>query len=165
MFNQKIQSCLLESFASGCCFVFDNSIRNMVLSHLPTCNVLHDRWMLLLSILFGQVIYDDRPLMHYRVHQNNAAGVSRDTIFSKIYFLFAQRKKGNVKAAILAKELLNQCGAKLDAEQSSVLKVVANSEKNVLARLQMFFSNDFVIPEKSINRKIYSKLKILMGKI
>ena len=145
--------------------VFDEPIRKIVLKYKPSCNVLHDQWLYVLSNIFGHVIYDDRPFMFYRIHQNNAAGIPKGGLLRKIFYLFRGNKKRNVGAAELAENVLKQCDEILNKNQKKVLNLIANSSKSYVARLRMFLSSEFFVPDSSLRRKVYYKLKILLGRI
>lgn len=69
----------LKNYAPGC-----NTIINKVLLQqaLKTKNIveLHDYWLILLSASIGSILYVDKPLMKYRLHDGNEIGMKTKQI-------------------------------------------------------------------------------------
>lgn len=67
---------LLNSIASGCTMVFDNSLMKILRMYRPenTRISMHDAWIYRVAAAVGYVIYDDIPHMYYRQHGNNVEG-------------------------------------------------------------------------------------------
>lgn len=68
---------LIENFAQGCTIALNRKAVKL----LNSCEyrniqgiILHDWWCYLIVSAFGEVIYDPKPTMLYRLHANNVAG-------------------------------------------------------------------------------------------
>lgn len=71
----------------GCAMAFRKEVLNYSLpfpSYLP----LHDYWIGFLTELKGKVIYIDKPLMYYRLHENNISTHNNHSLFYKIKHRF-----------------------------------------------------------------------------
>ncbi|MCY9528593.1 Glycosyl transferase family 2 [Paenibacillus sp. cl6col] len=67
---------LVENIAVGATTVLNCLAVNILQQNLPNTKriVMHDWWAYLVVSAYGQVIYDDKPYIYYRQHQNNVIG-------------------------------------------------------------------------------------------
>ena len=72
---------LLNNIAPGCTFVFNDSLRKLLIQY--DCDkyemYIHDWMVYKIAACFGKVIYDRQTHMCYRQHGNNAIGASQTT--------------------------------------------------------------------------------------
>lgn len=162
-FLQSTARAFLECFASGCCMVFNNELRFFVNQNPPSTAILHDHWIFILANIFGMVIFDDTPFMDYRQHSNNVVGAAQESYFQKIGHLF-KRRNDIVRASDIAKDVLN-INESLSSCDLQNLKLLANSNTSIMARLKMTLSDDFSIAQPDIKKRMYNKLKIFLNRI
>lgn len=163
-FKQSAGLAFLECHSSGCCMVMNSKLRNYVCTHKPKeWIMLHDYWVYLIANSLGKVIFDNEPLMGYRIHGNNAAGIDEVGFFTKIKRLFS---KDCVKyhASDIAEILIEACGTDMPNTNLKLVNIISKSGKSFWARLYMILSPQFTIVGGNFKQKIYAKLKILQKK-
>ena len=74
-YDIAFENALVENIATGCSIVMNKSARDLIISYLPEKCVMHDWWCLLVVTAFGEIIYDPKPGVKYRLHNNNVVGV------------------------------------------------------------------------------------------
>lgn len=77
----------LKNYIPGCNLLFN---RQLVAQTLKTDNIidLHDHWLLLVCSSIGKLTYINKPLMKYRMHDNNAIGfIEQKDTFIKTFLL------------------------------------------------------------------------------
>lgn len=71
---------LVENIVTGCTTVINRSMYELVLKLFPDYCIMHDWWMYLTASCFGQVLYDEAPMIYYRQHENNVMGIENSRI-------------------------------------------------------------------------------------
>lgn len=66
---------LVENICIGCTQVFNQSLLELVRTHPPQCEILHDWWFYLTAACFGKVCFDRRAFVWYRQHGDNQVGM------------------------------------------------------------------------------------------
>ena len=91
----------LVSRYSGCCMVFDKSLKNWILP-IPSDIDAYDRWIGLLAEAVGKVEYVDSVLIHHRLHGANVTPKSPRSVITKVksrvimlQHLIKRLRKGN----------------------------------------------------------------------
>lgn len=82
----------------GCTMVFDYSIgKKVVESPIPSKSYLdsrcHDSWVFIVSLIFGNVFYDSRSYILYRIHESNTVGIKERTLSQRVRRFF----KGDIR--------------------------------------------------------------------
>lgn len=67
-----------RNIAPGCSTMVNNAALRF-LRQRPRSVIMHDWWMVLGAALRGKNLFLDEPLMHYRIHEGNAIGLSPGT--------------------------------------------------------------------------------------
>ncbi|MCY7485306.1 glycosyltransferase family 2 protein [Paenibacillus alvei] len=67
---------LVENIAVGATIMLNRSAVKHITENLPNTEsiVMHDWWVYLFVSAYGKVIYDDKPSIYYRQHENNVVG-------------------------------------------------------------------------------------------
>lgn len=73
------ENALVECITAGCTMVFNDAARALILRELPRDSIAsilryHDWWILQVVTAFGEVIFDDEPMICHRRHSNNVSG-------------------------------------------------------------------------------------------
>ena len=76
----SLENALVENIATGCTIVINKAAHNILINKLPQNALMHDWWMYLVVVVFGDVIYDPVPSILYRQHGSNAIGVKVNII-------------------------------------------------------------------------------------
>ena len=73
----------MRNNSQGCTMVFNSELRRLLLNLNGKNLILHDWAALMLAQVHGQVIFNEKPYVNYRLHQNNFIG--HQTKFKRIY--------------------------------------------------------------------------------
>ena len=151
---------------SGCTCVFNRMLaKNLVESGIPSREILdfrlHDSWIVLFSLVSGQLFYDRNSYIKYRIHDNNFAGLKQLTIWQRIkrrYFTRIQAKNLRSKTA---KELLKRCKIKRHEDKELVMKF-ANYQNSLFDKKRLLKEADS-ISKISGESKLSLYLKVLLN--
>lgn len=66
---------LVENICIGCTEVFNKSLLQLIRTHAPHCDILHDWWLYMTASCFGKVYFDHRAYILYRQHGHNQVGM------------------------------------------------------------------------------------------
>lgn len=72
----SFQNALVENVATGCTIVLNRPAVELLSLALPGAALMHDWWSYLVISGCGQVVYDPRSFVQYRLHDTNTVGVS-----------------------------------------------------------------------------------------
>jgi glycosyltransferase involved in cell wall biosynthesis len=67
---------LVENIAPGSTIVLNRAAIDLLASATPTAPVMHDAWCYLVIAAMGEVLYDPAPSVRYRLHGDNALGLT-----------------------------------------------------------------------------------------
>lgn len=74
---------LAENIVTGCTVVMNKSAFQEFANYIPKTVTMHDHWVYMLSMVTGNLIYDDDSYIFYRQHDNNVVG----STYSAYYYL------------------------------------------------------------------------------
>lgn len=157
---------LVERFGTGCTMVFNKKAREMYLSHLPSVPILHDRWIYLICLFFGNVHYDHTPRILYRQHEKNAIG-GQSGFFDKWKSRMRSFKKLDENPREQhAKELLRIFRSLLTEEDTRLIKIVAGYRENLPAKLRFFLApRRYDLRMRSRERNFWLRMRILFESV
>lgn len=79
---------LNQNLASGLTMAFNVKLVDIFLSKYNSLNtdniVMHDAWLFLLAVTFGETIFDQTPYILYRQHNSNVVGATSNGLIDKI---------------------------------------------------------------------------------
>ena len=157
------QNALIESFASGCTMVFNDALRQLVCRHIPDADVYHDRWLFLMAMFQGKVVYDGVPSMGYRQHGANQVG--SQTAAEKGSLLRRLLKDGDFPMADTAALFLRYFGQELTASDKHIVQVCASYKHSVTSKMTLIFHPDYRLAVGGMVRSIYWKLRIMLNRL
>ena len=67
-------SLFLNGGIHGCCIMFNRYLLDLVRNNLPAFIFMHDHFITILAVTFGEMQYVDKALMLYRQHNENVTG-------------------------------------------------------------------------------------------
>ncbi len=102
--NLTLNRLLVQNVASGCTMMINKTLLNKCKT-IPNEAIMHDYWLILVAILFGDVFYIDEPAMLYRQHSSNELGASAYNI-KYIINKFKSSKRKNINGNIMQAEAL-----------------------------------------------------------
>lgn len=140
----KFPNVFFKSVAAGCTIVLNKKMMLLLKQYTPLYAAMHDSWIIILASLFGNVIYDKRPHILYRIHDNNVVGLSKSTGDRIKEFIRRILKDDDctLKRSLLSKDLLKGYYKelnKIDKKNFLLIKLLARDNKNIFCKIRLFF--------------------------
>lgn len=155
----SLNEVLLTNNATGCTIVFNQNLREHLLDKLPERMIMHDHWIYLVCLaLGGKVIYDNKPHISYRQHEENVLG-NRKTLASTIKYSSFSSMKG-VRSS-LAKFIYQSHVDTIPNENKAILKAFAEYDSSFINRVKLIKMEIKTI--KSIKRKLIFVFQVFLG--
>lgn len=158
-------TCLVQCPAYGCTMVFNKELVDLIKRNPPRSVNAHDFWTYQVSMLLGDVYYDNNAYILYRQHGNNQEGAlkSRKEIWKRrllksVPRIFSQRVVENN-----AKELLRCYQESMTEETYEIVSLVARYRESFSSYLKLLFSSKYVMP--TIEGTFWLKVKILLCRL
>lgn len=79
--RNRFPNLVISNLVTGCTALINESLAEKALP-IPANAIMHDWWLALVATAFGQLVYLDVPLVHYRQHGNNTIGAKEFTKIS-----------------------------------------------------------------------------------
>ncbi|MSV25949.1 glycosyltransferase [Selenomonas sp. WCA-380-WT-3B 3/] len=153
---------------AGCTFVFNKQLAQLLKtagepdSRVIKCR-LHDAWIMLISIVCGQVIYDEKAHMLYRIHDENTVGIRKISLIEKIRKIkkIIFRQNGANIRLITSREMLRLFGEKMSTDSKRILHLYADYQKSWKDKINLMLNCD--ICNECLENKWFFRLKILFN--
>lgn len=135
---------ITKNVIQGCTMVFNRKLAQAIADRgLPKKMILdyglHDAWIFLVALVHGQVVYDERSFIFYRIHGNNEVGIGKVSKFRKIKQYLGMEKgkerKRNIRSET-AGELL-ALYPDMDYKYKEFLREIAFYKKNLKAKVTL----------------------------
>jgi len=154
---------LVENIAVGCTMVLNRKAIDLLCSQrLPKEVYIHDWWCYLVIACFGDVVFDDRPLIQYRQHGGNIIGATA-SYWVALKRKFARLISGRLWISEEAVVLHNLFGDTMPNEQRALLELLLKSKSSFWHRVHLALSNK-VWRQKFIDNVIL-RFVILLNRI
>ena len=154
---------LMETSATGCTIVYNNSLAKVAHMKKPNKFSMHDTWIYMTALFFGNVVYDFEPHINYRQHENNVIGTQLKRNIGKS-FLKEIRRFFNRKVQPRydnAVEFLRQFGNDLTDDDLQKILEVVNYKRNMENRIKLIKDKDFWSNDKGQRIKFW--LLVMLG--
>lgn len=156
---------LYENIAIGATITMNRSARNLFINSQSVDSqkvLMHDWWFYLLVSAFGTVIYDNKPSMLYRQHNNNVVGGS-NSIVGKLKSKWASFKRHTGKDLLhkQASEFDRIYGSRLTGEQKEQLDLFLATRTRFMDRLR--YARKSKLYRQSKAESLLFKFFILIG--
>lgn len=156
---------LYENIAIGATITMNRSARNLFINSQSVDSqkvLMHDWWFYLLVSAFGTVIYDNKPSMLYRQHNNNVVGGS-NSIVGKLKSKWASFKRHTGKDLLhkQASEFDRIYGSRLTGEQKEQLDLFLATRTRFMDRLR--YARKSKLYRQSKVESLLFKFFILIG--
>lgn len=144
--NPHLKNALIQSSVTGCTMMINDSLREIAIKKSNTENmIMHDWYITILALIFGNVGFVNEPLILYRQHGNNQVGAKNTKSFSYIFNKALQLKKNkeSIKNTYLqAKDIFDIFND--NTEKFNLVKTYAdNLNKNKIQRVCSAFKYGF----------------------
>lgn len=165
---QLIGQAIIRSDAQGSTMVFNNQLRELVLSSIPNfkeLNVYHDAWIhKLCSAVGGEIVIDCDAHMSYRIHENNV--VAKDTSAKKYSMINCIKQifvvKNEYYSSNIAKELMKRFSNNMSKENLELVELMANYRNNYVLRIKLLFTKR--IKDNNLLKNANFKFRVLIGR-
>lgn len=159
---------LMNSCASGCTMVFNNSLHEkLCLWHPePRYMSMHDAWVYIVASAIGEVIYDSDSYILYRQHDDNISLLGSEMRNSpwehwKLRFRTLLDRRYDLRRSYYAQQVLAGYGDELDSEIYAVIYDLANVRKSIISKFRLLISNKL---QTQVSWEIYFiKVFIIVG--
>lgn len=158
---------MVENFAAGCTIMFNKMALTTFLKLQVNNLIMHDKRLIHMCMLLGNIVYDSNAYICYRQHEDNVIGANyyfKQRVNSKLRSLKNFWKQHNREEE--AKEVLAAYGDLMTDEDRKMVSIVALYRKRIKYRLLMLFSPgryDFNMRRHSDN--FWFKIRILIGAV
>ena len=157
---------MTKNTIAGCTYVFNKDLAQLVTkAGRPDKRIikyrLHDAWLMLVAIACGDVIYDERSYMLYRIHGENAVGVKKTSFLKRLGRLkryLVKRDDANLRM-ITAQELLRLFNEYILDYDTEILHLYADYQKNWKKKFALAHNCD--INDNCLENKNVFKIKVL----
>ena len=73
-FRPSFGNALVENICTGATIVINHVLYRFIAEKIPKRAYMHDWWLYMAASCFGKVLYDRKPYMKYRQHEENTVG-------------------------------------------------------------------------------------------
>jgi rhamnosyltransferase len=153
---------LFVNYSTGCTFVFNKKLLDLVRLYKPNYISMHDYWVYRVCLAVnGDVYFDPESHILYRQHDNNVLGLKED--FSKGLKLRLQRTIFNRdhERLFTCQELLKGYGSIMPVGNKIMLEDITNYKVNIFKRFKLLFNSKLTIG--SFKQDLYFRLALLIG--
>ena len=139
-FNQY--NLLLENKCTGCTLVFNNALRQKLLSfQMDKVEYPHDALICRIAILTGQYLFDSHSYIQYRQHGKNLIGVNKKGHLKKyIKMLFGKEKSSNSQCF---QDILESFRNSILPQYQCFIELLSRYKTSFSARMKILFSRKF----------------------
>lgn len=148
----------VQNISAGCTQVFNIVAVKYYRLGLGKRMEMHDYWMTLISIYFGELYYDKKSYILYRQHDNNAVGGKKISIKQGIKAVI-DGKYG--KRENMLRDFLNTYRSFLDNNDIKLLKCFCEHRSSLLKRLHFVFSGKY--HGFNFRSTLFFKIRMLLG--
>lgn len=135
----SLYNALYQNIAVGATVTLNKIARDLLISqHVNTQHILmHDWWAYMCVSAFGDMIYDDKPLIYYRQHGNNVDG-GNTSLFKKFHKKWKSLTKHQNKKLLKqqAEEFARLYSDQLDADKLHQLQLFIQPRPTLRHRIQ-----------------------------
>lgn len=135
----SFQNALVENVATGCTIAFSRRLRSEVFTSNPYDVIMHDWWLYMYCTAFGHVVYDPKPSIKYRQHQNNSIGAATSfwDDFHRRWVRFRRRDGGVHWLSRQSKAFLACYGNRLLPEHRVIIERLVIGIRDPLTRCML----------------------------
>lgn len=157
-------TCLLRNISPGCTMVFNDALRNILVSSQPVKIIAHDFWVFQVAMLMGTVYYDFSPTMLYRQHENNQIGQKdnkKDIWKRRLKDIFFSSRKHEREEQ--AKEIIKCYHADMREDDLAIVKKVSEYRTTLAAKFALMTDLRYSMGSKAGD--FYLRFRILFSRL
>lgn len=129
---------LVDNAATGCTIVLNRAARELICQEHPLGIRVHDWWCYLVISALGELIYDERVNIKYRLHGKNAVGHPINSRKRVLRWLRNRKsaKRNKFRPSDQAKEFYRCYGARLKPYELRILENYLGAKRGILQRIK-----------------------------
>lgn len=138
-------SIFLNGGIHGCCIMLNKGLLDICRNNLPDYVFMHDHYITMLAVTFGEMIYIDKALMLYRQHDRNVTGNVNLSFTSRLKTFLDNDNPVLERRHFKANHsFFEHYKEKLTEKQADLFRAYLSfPEKSRLGRLKMIMVNGF----------------------
>ena len=159
----SFENALVENIATGATVVINKAARDLVLRRLPENAPIHDWWLYIAVSAFGEIVFDEKPLIKYRQHGANAIGIKVGFLkqsFSRLKRFFS---KGLKTISLQAGDFYDIHGDRLNKSERQTIEDFLFKRKNLCERIIYAFK--MKVYRQAPMDNIILRILIIFGRI
>ena len=159
----NFRNSLVECVTQGMTMVINNNTRETIIKNKPDNCLYHDWWTYMICSGFGEIVYDDKPLVKYRRH-NKSVTVEGKSPIELLIFRIKKFIAGDSLKQIKKqwKEYEKFYYDKLNEENKKLLKLFTHKYNPVIAIRKTFYPKRF---RRKMLDEISVRILFLIGKL
>lgn len=138
----KVGEAFQKSVLPGCTFVFNFQAKK-ILEQYKGYMESHDWATYTIITTLGKVIYDSDSYIYYRIHENNAIGISNSKIKNVTNKIRRFFKKSNTSRSRFAKDFYECYKDIIDNSYKEIIKNLAYYKEDFLLKIKLLFDKNF----------------------
>lgn len=151
----SLKNCFIENIVTGCTYGANKSLFIEIKKDIENIEKysekipMHDYHFYFLTVLYGDLIYDENSYISYRQHGNNVIGMEKNKVkfmFQRIKKVF--KRKSNDKRIEYLKFIRENYQDKLPTLEKEFLLELLENYNFLFKRLNFIFKNKFVRQNK-----------------
>lgn len=125
--------------ATGNTIIYNKQLQSTLLQYRPSHIYMHDAWLLMVAVYFGNVYVDSTPHISYRQHESNVVGMTKKRIIDRLRLF----RKRNGLHSNFSKNLLLGYKNDLEEQDKKQLMEFVNYKKSAKDALKIISCKDF----------------------
>jgi len=134
---------IVQNIAAGCTMVINLKAREAVLKKKPSKILMHDWWYYLVVSALGEIIYDERVSIKYRLHEENVVGAATsfcNEYKNKLKRFFSSNKTGTLALSYQTEEFYNLYVDELKEKDKKLLAKILTGKFSIRMRIGLVLS-------------------------
>lgn len=152
----NLRESLEKSVLPGCTFVFNALLLKQLKKYRDNKMIAHDWLIYIIANLTGVVLYDPKPQMYYRIHENNTIGIDSELEdFKKKIYRFFKPSFPNARSTV-AKEIYDIFKIEVNESDKEDLYNFCHYKFNLVILVKLLKIKDY---------SIITKILFVLGKV
>lgn len=150
-FTNFVQA-IISSQATGCTFVFNKLLLELIRQYTPKFQLMHDAWLYQVCLsVGGATVFDEQPHIYYRQHGNNVIG-GRASFYATYKRRFNNLLHHNCVRSKSIAELVKGYANKISTENLTICTKLLDYKKGWKAKWAIIKDKNIRTGDKEIDR-------------
>ncbi len=153
-----IRSQLITGTCQGCTMVFNSQLRDKLIKMSAEHMIMHDLSVIVYSIVYGKIYYDNLPSLDYRQHESNVESPVNKGTRSLLKQAYKRWIKNRGEISLHAKEIISNCKNDLSPEDYLFCNCLCNYKRNLKSKIYLLKHIDGISYSKLAERSFKVRL-------